>query len=62
MALNAGGVRSVYPNYPEPCPVTYGVCGDPARGVQSHAAGGVHDRGVRSVFKSGEEIAVTIIF
>lgn len=60
MALNAGGFRSVYPNYPEPCPVTYGVCGDPARGVQSHAAGGVHDRGVRSVFKSGEEIAVQV--
>ena len=36
------------------------MCGDPARGVQSHAAGGVHDRGVRSVFKSGEEIAVQV--
>lgn len=60
MALNAGGVRSVYPNYPESCPFTYGVCGDASDREQVHTAGGIHDRGVRAVFRSGEEIAVQV--
>lgn len=63
MALNAGGVRTTYPNYPEPCPATYGVCGDPVNGEQIHAAGGVHDRGLRgprSVYQSGEEAEIQI--
>lgn len=60
MALNAGGVRTVYPNYPERCPITYGVCGDPTDREQIHAAGGIHDRGVRAVFNRGEEVAVQV--
>lgn len=60
MALNAGGVRTTYPNYPEPHPLVYGVCGDPFNAPQIHAAGGVHDRGVRSVYTRGQELALQV--
>lgn len=60
MALNAGGVRTIYPNYPERCPITYGVCGDAIDREQVHAAGGVHDRGVRAILRRGETVEVQV--
>ena len=60
MALNAGGVRRTYPDYPNRCPVLYGVCGDPSDAVQEHSAGGVHDRGVRRNYRRGDTIQVQV--
>jgi hypothetical protein len=55
MAMNAGGTWRMYPNYPNPSPRYYGVCGDYAFDKQIHAAGGIHDRGVRKVYKKGQQ-------
>jgi hypothetical protein len=54
MALNAGGVSVMYPNYPNPVPQLYGVCGDPYNGEQKHGSCGVHYRGVRRTLFKGE--------
>lgn len=60
MALNAGGVSKMYPNYPNPSPRLYGVCGDEASGPQHHAAGGVHDRGVRKTYCAGSTVKIQV--
>ena len=60
MALNAGGVRRTYPDYPNRCPVLYGVCGDPSDAKQEHSAGGVHDRGVRRNYRRGDTIQIQV--
>jgi hypothetical protein len=54
MALNAGGISVVYPNYPNPVPQLYGVCGDPYNSEQLHGSCGVHSRGVRRTIHKGE--------
>lgn len=60
MALNAGGVHRTYPNYPDRYPLLYGVCGDPVERSQDHAAGGIHDRGVRREYRRGDEVQIQI--
>ncbi|MGZ8545898.1 MAG: lytic polysaccharide monooxygenase [Sulfuricurvum sp.] len=60
MAMNAGGTWRMYPNYPNPVPRYYGVCGDYAFEEQKHAAGGIHDRGVRKTYCSGQPIEVKV--
>lgn len=60
MAMNAGGTWRMYPNYPNPVPKYYGVCGDYAFGKQDHAAYGIHDRGVRKVYTKGETNMVKV--
>lgn len=60
MSLNAGGVWRTYPDYPNRCPVLYGVCGDQANTTQNHAAGGVHDRGVRREYRRGDNIQIQV--
>jgi hypothetical protein len=60
MAMNAGGVWRMYPNYPQSSPRYYGVCGDYAFGPQDHAAGGIHDRGVRKTYCQGSTVNIQV--
>lgn len=61
MAMNAGGISIMYPRYPNPDPKLYGVCGDPWNVYpQPHAAGGVHDRGVRKMYTQGQNITLQV--
>jgi hypothetical protein len=59
MALNAGGVRTTYPNYPDSNPLVYGRCGDPVGKVE-HEAGQTYDSGVHSTYGKGEIMDVQV--
>jgi hypothetical protein len=60
MSLNAGGISVVYPNYPNPTPQLYGVCGDPYNGEQLHGSCGIHSRGVRKVIHKEHTLVVNV--
>ena len=61
MALNAGGVGEMYPNYPEKCPQLYRSCGDALSGQPEHSAGGKYDIGPLRSYKKGETIPISIV-
>lgn len=58
--LNAGGVATVYPNYPNACPAVYQPCGDPISGPGFHNAGQMYDIGVGKTLTGTVPIQVVI--
>jgi hypothetical protein len=61
MALNAGGVGVMYPNYPSSCPQYYQSCGDPISGEGLHNAGGTYDIGPLSRYRPGQSVSITVV-